>query len=521
MASNKSRFEIEGKNKVVSSTITEVQQLYLADDFPWIVGYSGGKDSTATLQLVWNAIDSLPLEKRHKKVHVIGTDTLVENPIVAQWVTLSLERMQSKAEEEKLPIIPHKLTPSVEDSFWVNLIGKGYPAPRPKFRWCTSRLKINASNHFITDLLKEYGETTLVLGTRSQESSVRNANMKHYERETAKALEADNRLEVIATDDIRNVRVINGNIPGSWVYTPIGTWSTDDVWIYINSDKNPWGHPNTDLLTMYQGATEGGECPLVIDSSTQSCGDSRFGCYVCTMVEQDKSMTAMINNDEEKEWMTPLMDFRNKMLDVKNDRKHRDMRRMNGSLMVHNDRLVKGPYKQAFRVELLKELMLAQKTIAEIAPADVAELILIRPEELEEIRRIWIQEKHEIEDLLPQIFEEVFETPYEGVEVENPMLSNDQLELLKSICNDLGDADGYRYETLRKMLVIQHQYSKHLKRVGIFDELWAALKKGVFEDEDSAEEFALEKKEQINQAGDSVEEASPDLYHNAEEDALL
>ena len=165
--------------------------------------------------------------------------------------------------------------------------------------------------------------------------------------------------------------------------------------------------------------------------------------------------------------------------------------------------------------------MLAQKTIAEIAPADVAELILIRPEELEEIRRIWIQEKHEIEDLLPQIFEEVFETPYEGVEVENPMLSNDQLELLKSICNDLGDADGYRYETLRKMLVIQHQYSKHLKRVGIFDELWAALKKGVFEDEDSAEEFALEKKEQINQAGDSVEEASPDLYHNAEEDALL
>jgi DNA sulfur modification protein DndC len=522
LASSKNRFEQEGKEQVVSATISEIQQLYLADKFPWIVGYSGGKDSTATLQLVWKAIDLLPQEQRHKKIHVISTDTLVENPIVAQWVTLSLDRMKNIAEAANLPIIPHRLTPSVEDSFWVNLIGKGYPAPRPKFRWCTSRLKINASNNFITDLLKEYGETTLVLGTRSQESAVRNANMKHYEEVTAKARESENQLEVIATDDVRNVRVINGNIPGSWVYTPVGNWSTDDVWIYINSEKNPWGHPNTDLLTMYQGATEGGECPLVVDSSTQSCGDSRFGCYVCTMVEQDKSMTAMINNDEEKEWMTPLMDFRNKMLDIKNDREHPDMRRMNGSLMVHNDRLVKGPYKQYFREELLRELLLAQKTIAEIAPDNVAELILVRPEELEEIRRVWIQEKHEIEDRLPQIYAEVFGACYEGVAIENPMLTNDQLDLLKSVCLDLGDEDGYRYETLRKMLVTQHQYSKHLKRVGIFDELWAALEKGVFEDEASAEQYALTRREQIVEAGEQATEqqAQPDFY-NAEEGASL
>ena len=88
-------------------------------------------------------------EQRHKTVHVISTDTLVENPIVAMWVTHSLERMQKAAGEQSMPVEPHRLTPAVKDRFWVNLIGKGYPAPRPKFRWCTSRLKINPSNDFI------------------------------------------------------------------------------------------------------------------------------------------------------------------------------------------------------------------------------------------------------------------------------------------------------------------------------------------------------------------------------------
>ena len=74
-----------------------MQQLYLADQVPWVVGYSGGKDSTAILQLVWMALAGLPAEQRHKPVHVISTDTLVENPVVAAWVTHSLEVMAAAA----------------------------------------------------------------------------------------------------------------------------------------------------------------------------------------------------------------------------------------------------------------------------------------------------------------------------------------------------------------------------------------------------------------------------------------
>jgi DNA sulfur modification protein DndC len=99
------------------------------------VGYSGGKDSSAVLQLVWNAIRELPPEQRTKPVHVITTDTLVEQALVAAWVDTSHTRMREAALAQALPITPRKLTPEIEDSFWVHLIGKGYPAPRLKFRW--------------------------------------------------------------------------------------------------------------------------------------------------------------------------------------------------------------------------------------------------------------------------------------------------------------------------------------------------------------------------------------------------
>ena len=78
----------------ISGLMETVRNLYLADDIPWVVGYSGGKDSTATLQLIWLAIKDLPPDKRKKSIHIINTDTLVESPVVAKWAQQSLERMR-------------------------------------------------------------------------------------------------------------------------------------------------------------------------------------------------------------------------------------------------------------------------------------------------------------------------------------------------------------------------------------------------------------------------------------------
>ena len=127
----------------------EIQELYCQDEIPWIIGVSWGKDSSSVLQLIWNAIAELPSEKRTKTIHVISTDTLVENPIVSAWVQKSLEQLQIAATERKMPFEAHLLHPEVKNTFWVCLMGKGYPAPRNQFRWCTERLKINPANSFI------------------------------------------------------------------------------------------------------------------------------------------------------------------------------------------------------------------------------------------------------------------------------------------------------------------------------------------------------------------------------------
>ena len=107
--------------EVIDSLTEEICDLYKSDDIPWIVGYSGGKDSTATLQLVWNAIAKLPAVDRKKEVHVISTDTLVENPIVASWVTKSLNTMSAAATSADMPILTHRPAPNVGKSYWPRL----------------------------------------------------------------------------------------------------------------------------------------------------------------------------------------------------------------------------------------------------------------------------------------------------------------------------------------------------------------------------------------------------------------
>jgi DNA sulfur modification protein DndC len=213
----------------VDALCAEIRELYLADEVPWIIGYSGGKDSTATLQLVWMAVAGLPVEQRKKTVHVISTDTLVENPIVSTWVGRSISSMRKKAKETGMPILATLLHPRVEETFWVNLIGKGYPAPRHKFRWCTERLKIKPSNRYISDVVTKNGEAILCLGARKAESSAR-----------AKVMDRNQKYRV------RDRLSPSATLAGCSIYTPIESWSNDDVWFFLMQTQNPWEHSNRD-----------------------------------------------------------------------------------------------------------------------------------------------------------------------------------------------------------------------------------------------------------------------------------
>jgi DNA sulfur modification protein DndC len=497
----KTAFKEHGFKQTIANLRKQIQELYLSDEIPWVLGYSGGKDSTATLQIVWHALQELSSEQWHKPVHVISTDTLVENPVVALWVENSLNTMSDTVAtlHKDFPIQPHRLTPELQDRFWVNLIGRGYPAPRPKFRWCTSRLKISPSNSFINNVVKQNGEAILVLGTRSAEGASRASNAKKFQEgiKTKTTTLKDGTKQEVITWQKKNTRKdanlsVSKDLDRAWVYTPINEWTNDDVWQYLTQVKNPWGYRNADLLSMYSGATEDGECPLVVDTSTPSCGDSRFGCYVCTLVDEDKSMKAMINNDDEKEWMLPILEFRNQWLSVRNEkRESRDFRRMHGNITLYNGRLVHGPYKQHHREKMLAALLDAQEDIRDLAPAEAKGFELIGIDDLEEIRRIWVAEKHEIEDTIPGIYEKATGKPYPGKDIdERQNLKAADLQLLEQLCNEQDDPEGVLYQLTRELLHIEHQNRTLVRRKGLFEEMRKSLKKAAFTSEEAALEFA-------------------------------
>lgn len=475
----------------VALIVKEIEDAYLSDDIPWTVGYSGGKDSTATLQLVWLALQRIGTKRAQKPVHVISTDTLVENPIVAAWVGNSLKKMQITAEEQGLPITSHRLTPELSDSFWVNLIGRGYAAPRQKFRWCTERLKIRPAHRFISSVVDKHGETLLILGSRKTESSVRARTMERHEK-----------------GRLREKISPNANLSNSFIYTPIENWSNDDVWLFLLEKPNPWGQENMDLFHMYKGATEGGECPLVVSSGTPSCGDSRFGCWVCTLVEKDKSMQAMIHNDEEKQWMTPLLKIREEIdfrgMSEGGDRHLRDYRRMNGQVQLYNGRPIPGPYKQEFREYLLRRLLETQTLVRQTGPNYVCNLSLIQLDELEEIRRIWVVEKHEMEDSLPRIYKDATGEEYPGRKLNNgAVFGAQELQLLRKLCGQ----NQNQYEMVRELLAVECRHKTQLRRSGVFKSLQNAIERNFYSDEADAIEHARERQQMISTATEKQETA--------------
>ncbi len=468
----------------------EIQELYCLDEIPWVLGYSGGKDSTCILQLVWNAIAALPIEKRTKKIDVITTDTLVENPIVAAWVRNSHKQMIKAAKEQKMPIEPHLLHPEYKETFWVGLIGKGYPPPKSKFRWCTESLKIKPSNRFIRNVIRSHGETILILGIRKAESTKRAQRMEKWEAKR-----------------FRDRLSPNMNLPNSLVYSPIEDWRTDEVWLYLMQWDNPWGYSNKDLFAMYRGASADNECPLVVDNTTPTCGNSRFGCWVCTLVEKDKSLTAMIQNDEEKEWLQPILDIR-AQLDIKDNRDRRDFRRRNGNVQLYERNIegeisiepIPGPFTKKAREDWLRKLLSAQVEMRCNAPEEMKDITLITPEELSEIRRIWLEDRHEFDDSLPRIYEEVTGEVFRDLVrhgSDRSLLGSDEWNTLEEICGE----DAMHLELMAKLLDTERQFHTKSRRVGIYETLEKCFETSSRSKEEAIENAHL-KRDLKNAAGE-------------------
>lgn len=396
----------------------EIRTLYLSDERPWIVGYSGGKDSTAALQLVWIAIRSLEMEKRRKLIYVVSSDTMVENPVVLEYIRDSLDRMRTASEHDGLPFEVHLVKPDLSQTFWVNLIGRGYAAPTRLFRWCTDRLKIQPANAFIKERIAYHGEAIIVLGVRKGESATRDQVLSF--RQT-------NRMHLFS----------HTTFPNAFVYAPLRDFSLEDVWGYLMQQKSPWGADNYRLLSMYRDAQDG-ECPLVVDKTTPSCGNTRFGCWVCTLVSNDRSMENLIQSGEE--WMDDLLEIRNflyRTTDPAAKSKYRDYKHRNGKVMFKtNDEstIARGPYYLDVCATILRMTLRAQKKIA--SSKDCGNFQAITEDELRVIRRIWRSERGDWEDSVPRIYREETGSDLEWAREDIVSFNGEDEALLEKACKE-------------------------------------------------------------------------------------
>jgi len=433
---------------------------YESSSAPWVIGYSGGKDSTCVLQLVWHAILELPIERRRKTIYVVSSDTLVETPSVVNRIDQTLKQIDEASAQNDMPIEVHKVTPRVEETFWVNLIGKGYPAPYNNFRWCTDRMKIQPTTGFITDTISKNGEVMLLLGARKSESSTRGQVMSNRNEQ-------------------RSYVSRHTEIPSAMVFTPIEDWNADDVWSYVLSSSPPWGGDNSELVTMYRNA-QAGECPLVIDKSTPSCGGGRFGCWTCTVVQRDRSMEAMIDNGED--WMQPMLDFRDWLVttqDPATKHKIREHRRRTGQVQFAKEpdpetgekKIIWGPFTFEFRKRILQRLLEAEQEVRQNGPD--SSVLLIQPHELHQIRNLWIHEEGDWEDSLPQIYIRARGENLEWIKDDLSGLGGKEKKVLNDICQKYELPEGLMIE----LIDLEQKLQGQARRSKVYDGIDSILSK--------------------------------------------
>lgn len=413
---------------------SEITSQYLYDenlDRPWIIGFSGGKDSTLLLQLVWNALRKVPQELRTRKIHVICNNTLVENPRILTFIDRTLDKIQEAANSFGLPIHVEQTHPELEDSFWTNLIGRGYPAPINNFRWCTDRLKIKPTTKYIQSIIEKQGEAIILLGTRTDESSSRSRSIKRHEK-------------------YGHTRLRKHILPNAFVFAPIKDITTNQVWQYLMQMSPPWGGSHKELVTLYRNANSD-DCPLVIDESTPSCGNSRFGCWVCTVVKKDKSMEGLIDNGED--WMLPLVEIRNLIADERNNPDWREEFRKNGMPGP-------GPYREWVRAMLLEKILEAQYEIQLEQP----EMVLIKHQELVAIQLAWYREglfKHKVSE----IYNRVYKKEIAMGEHEEKLRREE--ELLRQACK----GNEQDFELINDLLKLQKTKTLMKRKRGLHEDI--------------------------------------------------
>ena len=389
----------------------EMELVYLHDQRPWMIGYSGGKDSTLLCQLVFEMLESLPEENRWKPVYIVTSDTMVENPIVKTYMHKMSKAINEASTAKNLNVQAHIIYPEIRQTFWSLMIGLGYPTPEPPgFRWCTERLKINPSNAFTYDTIKKDGDIVILLGVRKAESAARSRSISSREIEG-------------------KLLTPHPQIAKAYVYSPLSEVRNENVWEYLlrGDGKSAWNTDNHYLYNLYQGenlSEEDSVVGQVNKDNMKVTGNSRFGCWICTMVKEDKSLKNFIDHGASE--LIPLRDFRNWLVELRATPEARDYRRRNGSVyLTSSGEYGRGPFTMETRKEILKRLL-------QLEVETGFELITL--EELKMIDKLWEDEGDLSRRSLVEIYAEVKGQKLPWDNYRKAKYDEETIDLLHSLC---------------------------------------------------------------------------------------
>ncbi len=389
----------------------ELQLVYQHDNRPWMIGYSGGKDSTLLCQLVFEMLETLPSENRNKKVYIVTSDTLVENPVVKKYMHNMSAAINSASAVKHLNVESHIIYPESKNTFWSLVIGLGYPTPEPPgFRWCTERMKINPSNTFTYNTIKKNGEVVILLGVRKAESAARSRSISSREIEG-------------------KLLTPHSDIPNAYVYSPLSEIPNEIVWQYLLKDdsKSAWNTDNKYLFSLYQGEDLGEEQSVIGEINKDKIsitGNSRFGCWICTMVKEDKSLKNFIDHGATE--LIPLRNFRNWLVELRANPESRDYRRRNGSVyLLSSGEFGRGPFTMDSRKEILRRLLMLEEETG-------FELITI--EELRTIDKMWEDEGDLSRRALVDLYYEVKGKRLPWDEFKHAKYDADTIALITQLC---------------------------------------------------------------------------------------
>jgi DNA sulfur modification protein DndC len=306
-------------------SISILEQLYKKNK-RWIITYSGGKDSTALVVL------SLYMKAIHPDIdlNITYSDTMMEIPQMANVASTFL-----KAIENRYPAKVKIVYPEIEDTYWVRMIGRGYPPPGPRFRWCTPKIKIKPSRK----LHKDKG--LFITGLRMGESQQRDIRLK------------SSCLNGGANECGSDVWV---NQKGIDVAAPIIHWTAEEVWYFLMMPSQK-AIPETQLVVDLYGNT-----------------GMRFGCWMCTVVMKDKTMIALAKSGDIK--VQKLLEFREWIVEESKKPENRYFRK-DGR---------KGRLKKDYRKRILDRVQHLQNTIG---------ISLISSEEVRECLKLLTSSKYE------------------------------------------------------------------------------------------------------------------------------